>query len=60
VLNALSLEIEFVLAADDICAPCRHLQPNGLCDDILSQLTEPVSKQTYNDDLDGKLFPYWG
>ncbi|MBN1873876.1 MAG: DUF1284 domain-containing protein [Anaerolineae bacterium] len=60
VLNDLSLEIEFVLAADEICYPCRHLQPNGVCDDVLSQLDEPVSKQGYNDELDGKLFPYLG
>lgn len=58
VLDDLSLEIEFVLAADEICYPCRHLQPNGICDDILSQLDEPMSKQVYNDELDGKLFPY--
>jgi hypothetical protein len=60
VLNDLALEIEFVLTADAICAPCRHLQPNGLCDDVLSQLAEPVSKQAYNDALDSKLFPYLG
>jgi len=60
VLNDPDLDIEFVLAADDICFPCQHLQPDGLCDDVLSQLEEPVSKQAYNDDLDGKLFPYLG
>ena len=46
------LEIEFVLAADDICAPCRHLLPSGCCDDVLHQLTPPTSKQAYNDELD--------
>ena len=60
VLNDLSMEIEFVLAADDICYPCRHLQPDGICDDVLSQLAEPISKQVYNDGLDSKLFPYLG
>jgi hypothetical protein len=35
VLTDLSLEIEFVLAADAICDPCRHLQSNGVCDDVL-------------------------
>lgn len=60
VLNDLSMEVEFVLAADDICSPCLHLQPNGLCDDVLSQLAEPISKQAYNDGLDSKLFSYLG
>jgi hypothetical protein len=60
VLDNLSLEIEFVLAADDICHPCRHLQPNGICDDVLSQSVESTSKQVYNDGLDSKLFPYLG
>ena len=55
-----TVEIEFVLAADAICTPCCHLQADGTCDDILSQLAEPVSKQRYNDELDGKLFPYLG
>lgn len=60
VLNDPAVEIEFVLAADDICAPCRHLQPDGNCDDILSQPEVPLSKQAYNDRLDSKLFPYLG
>jgi hypothetical protein len=60
VLNDLATEIEFVLGADDICTPCRYLEPNGLCGDVLSQLAEPVSKQAYNDGLDGKLFPFLG
>lgn len=60
VLANSDLEIELVLAADDICGPCRHLQADGRCDDVLHQLTEPVSKQAYNDDLDTKLFPLLG
>jgi len=60
VLTDPTVEIEFVLAADDICAPCRHLQPDGKCDDILSQLKEPLSKQAYNDRLDSDLFSYLG
>jgi hypothetical protein len=60
VLADMTVEIELVLAADDICSPCCHLQPGGLCDDVLSQLAEPVSKQAYNDALDGRLFPYLG
>jgi hypothetical protein len=60
VLADLTIEVEFVLAADDICTPCCHLQPGDVCDDVLSQLTEPVSKQAYNDGLDSRLFPYLG
>ena len=52
------LEVEFVLAADDICAPCLHLLPDGRCDDVLPGSGEPVPKQAYNDRLDGKLFSY--
>ena len=58
VLSDPDVQIEFVLGADDICAPCCHLQPGDRCDDVLSQLAEPVSKQAYNDALDSRLFPY--
>ncbi|MDD4870474.1 MAG: DUF1284 domain-containing protein [Kiritimatiellae bacterium] len=58
VLCDTSIKIKFVCASDDICRPCRHLQENGKCDDILPQLAKPTSKQTYNDSLDSKLFPY--
>lgn len=50
------LMVEFVLAADEICAPCRHLQPDGKCGDAQHQLREPTSKQAYNDELDRRLF----
>jgi len=49
--------VEFVVGADDICAPCKHLV-DGRCDDVLSQLDPPVSKQDYNDDLDRRLLAY--
>jgi len=52
------MEVEFVVAADDICVPCRHLQVDGQCDDVLSQLAEPVSKQSYNDGLDHKVLAF--
>ena len=55
-----SLEVELVLAADDICAPCCHLQADGSCDDVLAQLAEPISKQAYNDDLDARVFAALG
>ena len=50
------LEVELVLAADEVCYPCRHLRADGRCGDVLGQLEEPISKQVYNDELDGKLF----
>ena len=60
VIHDLDLELELVLAADEICEPCRHLRADGGCADVLHQLEEPVSKQTYNDALDGELFAYFG
>jgi hypothetical protein len=51
--------IEFVVGADDICAPCKHLI-EGRCDDVLSQLDPPLSKQDYNDDLDRRLLARLG
>ena len=60
VLNDRTVEIEFVLAADDICRPCRHLQLGSTCDDVLAQTDEPMSKQAYNDALDSRLFFYLG
>jgi hypothetical protein len=60
VLGRLDQEITFVIAADAICQPCRHLNSDGQCDDVLDQLVEPVSKQRYNDELDGRLWSYLG
>ena len=60
VLSHLVVVVEFVLGADDICAPCQHLQPDGRCDDVLRQLAAPVPKQAYNDELDGRLFSFFG
>ncbi len=54
VISDVDVTIEFVVDADDICAPCVHLV-DGRCDDVLSQLDPPVSKQDYNDDLDRRL-----
>ena len=56
VVNNPDLEVQFVLGADEICYPCRHLRADGQCEDVLHQLEEPISKQAYNDELDGKLF----
>jgi hypothetical protein len=54
------LEVEFVIAADEICLPCKHLRADGQCEDVLHQLDEPESKQSYNDRLDSALFSYLG
>jgi len=53
------LSIEFVVDADDICAPCKHLVA-GRCDDVLSRLDPPILKQDYNDDLDRRVLEYLG
>jgi hypothetical protein len=58
VLSNLDLEISFVIAADAICRPCRHLLPNGQCDDVLGQLPDSPTKQAYNDALDWRLWAY--
>ena len=54
------IEVKFVLAADEICFPCKHLRADGQCEDVLHQLDEPESKQSYNDRLDSNLFSYLG
>lgn len=51
--------VVFVVGADDICKPCIHLV-DGRCDDVLSQLDPPISKQDYNDDLDRRLLEFLG
>ena len=52
--------VEFILGADEICKPCKHLRPDGRCDDILRQTNPSESKQAYNDNLDNRLFEYFG
>ena len=60
VIDDPQIEVKFINGNDDICLPCIHLMENNLCDDVLSQLEHPISKQDYNDDLDEKLFAYLG
>lgn len=60
VLNDLDTPLQFVVGADFICAPCIHLGPDGRCDDLVSSLDPPVSKQEYNDALDRKLLQFFG
>ena len=58
VLSNAGLKAEFIVGADEICRPCKHLQPDGQCDDVMPNLEPPSSKQKYNDDLDRQLFNY--
>lgn len=51
--------IEFVIGADDVCAPCVHLV-DGRCDDVVAALDPPVPKQEYNDALDRRLLDFLG
>jgi hypothetical protein len=54
------LQVRFLVAADDICRPCKHLKPDGKCDDVLAQLSPAPPKQEYNDNLDRRLLAYLG
>jgi hypothetical protein len=58
-LANLDLNIKLVLGADDICAGCKNLMPDGKCKDVLSQIIPSPSKQAYNDVLDSRLFDYF-
>ncbi len=55
VLADVNRKVQFVVGADDICKPCKHLQANGLCDDVVDSVSPPISKQKYNDQLDRRL-----
>jgi len=54
------MEAEFVVAADDICAPCKHLDAGGRCDDVMRRYDPPRSKQEVNDERDRQLLEYLG
>lgn len=51
-------EVQLVVSWDDICAPCRHLNKQGLCDDILPNHPYSNSKQEYNSYLDTELMKF--
>ena len=51
---------QLVIANDDICGPCIHLDSDRKCGDVLRQLENPVSKQGYNDQLDHSLLQHLG
>lgn len=52
-------EVQFIIGADDLCKPCKHLI-NGKCEDMLPQLEGKVSKHHYNNDLDRRVAEYLG
>ncbi len=54
--TALETKVAFVMDPDDICRPCSHLQPDGVCERVLTKLDPPQPMQQYNDRLDGELF----
>jgi len=58
ILSNLELNIMLVLETDDLCTGCRHILPEGKCDDVLAQLKSSPSKQAYNDVLDCRLLDY--
>jgi hypothetical protein len=58
ILSELDTKIQLVVAADAICQGCKHLLPNGKCDDVIPQITPSPSKQAYNDVLDCRLLDY--
>ncbi len=60
IMNDPDQEITLLVAADDICKPCRHFHADGRCDDTMQQTGETVSKQAYNDALDRRLWAYFG
>ena len=58
ILSNPDIMVEFIVGSDEICKPCMHLQADGMCADSLRQVSPPVSKQEYNDDLDTRVFAY--
>lgn len=58
-ISNLDLKIKLVLEADDICTGCKHLMPDGKCNDVLVQIIPSPLKQAYNDILDSRLFDHF-
>lgn len=59
ILSNPDLKIKLMLGSDDICRGCRHLMPDGKCNDVLGQIKPSPSKQAYNDILDSRLFDHF-
>jgi len=63
ILSDTSTKMQFVVGADAVCQGCKHLLPDGRCDDVIRQVDSnglPISKQSYNDGLDRRLLDYLG
>lgn len=58
--DGLDQKVKFVIGSDDICRPCRRLQPDGSCDKILDKHNPPESIDEYNDRLDQRLLDFLG
>jgi hypothetical protein len=52
-------QVELVVGADAICAPCRFLL-DGRCTDTIPAFDPPASKQEYNDALDRQVLAHLG
>lgn len=57
-LDNINQECQLIVENDDICGPCIHLSRNGECTDVLSQLSDRVMKQVYNDALDTRILEH--
>lgn len=58
IVDDINMKVKLTIGADEICYPCRHLLPNGYCDDVLKQISPAINKQDYNDHLDSKLLTF--
>jgi hypothetical protein len=58
--DGLDQKAKFVIGSDDICRPCRRLQPDGSCDKILDKHNPPEPIDEYNDRLDQRLLDFLG
>ena len=52
--NDTNVELELVVAADEVCSTCTHLIENK-CDDIITHRTDFVGKEDFNDHLDKRI-----
>ena len=58
IISNIDVQCKLVISNDDICGPCKMLTIEKECLDVLHQLDPPISKQTYNDDLDRKIMTF--
>ena len=58
IIEDIDQQLFLIVGADDICIPCKKLNADGICIDILPQCDDKPSKQKYNDSLDQKVLHY--